>query len=223
MHIGLIGGIGPAATDYYYRGLIAAARAQGLELALTIVHADSPTLLRNQAEGNADRQVEIFSRLARRLQAAGADIVAVTAISGHFCIDAFAAASPLPVIDMLQAVDHDVDARGFRTLGIVGTGSAMTSRLYGGVSSARIVPPPIDRIAPVHDAYVAMATRGSATAAERELLFGTCDQLANDHGAEAIILAGTDLVLAFGADGSGYKVVDCAAIHVEAIARKIGG
>ena len=45
-HIGLIGGIGPAATDYYYRKIIAAYAESGLELELTIAHADAPTLLR---------------------------------------------------------------------------------------------------------------------------------------------------------------------------------
>jgi aspartate/glutamate racemase len=34
MHIGLIGGIGPAATDYYYRGLIDGHAAGGRRLDL---------------------------------------------------------------------------------------------------------------------------------------------------------------------------------------------
>ena len=34
-HIGLIGGIGPAATDYYYRAIIAAHAEAGLEFALS--------------------------------------------------------------------------------------------------------------------------------------------------------------------------------------------
>lgn len=47
MHIGLIGGIGPAATDFYYRRLIAAFAARAQPLEVTIVHADTPTLLRH--------------------------------------------------------------------------------------------------------------------------------------------------------------------------------
>ena len=48
MHVGLIVGIGPAATDFYFRRLIAALAAAGLPLNLTMAHADTPTLLRNQ-------------------------------------------------------------------------------------------------------------------------------------------------------------------------------
>jgi aspartate/glutamate racemase len=40
MHIGLIGGIGVAATEFYYRGLIARHERSGTALDLTIVHAD---------------------------------------------------------------------------------------------------------------------------------------------------------------------------------------
>ena len=39
-HIGLIGGIGPAATDFYYRKIIAAYAELGLELELTIALSD---------------------------------------------------------------------------------------------------------------------------------------------------------------------------------------
>ena len=67
MHIGRIAGICPAATDYYYRQLIAAAASAGKDLELTMTHADTPTLLRHQAEGNARAQVDIDRRLTERM------------------------------------------------------------------------------------------------------------------------------------------------------------
>ena len=47
MHIGLIGGIGPAATEYYYRGLIARHARSNTHLELTIAHADARELVHN--------------------------------------------------------------------------------------------------------------------------------------------------------------------------------
>ena len=41
MHIRLIGGIGPAATDFYYRRLIAAFASRKTPLEPTIAHADT--------------------------------------------------------------------------------------------------------------------------------------------------------------------------------------
>jgi len=47
MHIGMIVGIGPAATDYYYRYLTSAMAKAGCDLQLTMAHADTQTLLRH--------------------------------------------------------------------------------------------------------------------------------------------------------------------------------
>ena len=72
MHIGLIGGIGPAATDFYHRGLIAAARTRRTSRS----SSPSPTptcamMSRNLSEKRPDRQAEIFARLVGRLKGGG--------------------------------------------------------------------------------------------------------------------------------------------------------
>jgi aspartate racemase len=110
MHIGLIGGIGPAATDYYYRRLISTFAGKKAALELTIVHADTPTLLGNLANNDAATQVAIFMKLTNRLAMAGADCVAITSIAGHFCIDAFKASSVLPVVDMISEVNRSLNS-----------------------------------------------------------------------------------------------------------------
>lgn len=218
MHIGLIGGIGPAATDSYYRGLIDAAAAQGAVLQLTIAHADAPTLLRNQAENDQTAQVKIFLHLADRLKAAGAETIAVPSIAGHFCIEAFTAASPLPVVNMLRETEAALTRSGFRKVGIIGTQSAMETRLYGAIGSVEIIAPAGPELLEVHEAYVAMAMSGSVTDIQRETFLKASRGMLIDHGAEAIVLGGTDLALVFDKQDYGFEVVDCARVHIEAIA-----
>ena len=99
MHIGMIVGIGPAATDYYYRYLISAMAAEGLDLQLTMAHADTPTLLRHQAGGDQAAQVAIYLQLAERLKRCGIECIAVTSIAGHFCIEVFVRAGAALVND----------------------------------------------------------------------------------------------------------------------------
>jgi aspartate racemase len=59
MHIGLIGGIGPGATDFYYRRLISTFARKNATLELTIVHADTPTLMSNLARNDTVAQTTI--------------------------------------------------------------------------------------------------------------------------------------------------------------------
>lgn len=219
MHIGLIVGIGPAATDYYYRYLICALARAGQDLTLTMAHADTPTLLRNQADGNLDAQVKVFRRLTARLQRAGAEQVAVTSIAGHFCIDAFKAVSPLAVIDLLDAVKVEVKRRGFRKVGLLGTRVVMETKFYGVLDGVEVIPPTANLLE-VHDAYVSMAASGVATPAHQEVFTRTGKILTDAHGCASILLAGTDLGLVFkkGFD-AGFETFDCAQVHAAAIAR----
>lgn len=63
MHVGLITGIGPAATDHYYRALIAGMAARGLPLELTMAHAELPVLMRHMAAGDQAAQAAVYVRL----------------------------------------------------------------------------------------------------------------------------------------------------------------
>jgi aspartate racemase len=218
MHIGLIVGIGPAATDYYYRYLISAAARAGKDLELTMAHADTPTLLRHQAEGNVPAQVDIYRRLTERLQRAGVAQIAVTSIAGHFCIDVFKAVSPVPVIDLLEVVRLEVKRRGLKRVGLLGTRVVMESRFYGVLDGVEVIAP-VNDLTSVHEAYVTMASAGVATPAQREVFMRAGMSLTRAYGCELIMLAGTDLALVFGKGvESGFDILDCAETHALAIA-----
>jgi len=69
MHIGLIGGIGVAATLVYYQRLVAAIHALDGRPEITIVHAQAQELLRNNIADRREAQAEIYASLVDRLKA----------------------------------------------------------------------------------------------------------------------------------------------------------
>ena len=218
MHIGMIVGIGPAATDYYYRYLIKAFGLANRDLQLTMAHADSKTLLKNQAGGNNQAQVDIYVSLAGRLQKCGVGRLPVTSIAGHFCIRQFRVVSPIPVIDLLDTVRREVSRRGYKRLGLLGTRVVMETRFYGALEPAHVIAP-VEMMSEVHDAYVAMATAGAATNEQREVFLQAGRLLTTEHGCESILLAGTDLGLVFNsAFDARFVTFDCAEVHAAAIA-----
>jgi aspartate racemase len=120
---------------------------------------------------------------------------------------------------MISEVGRAIEKRGLKRIGILGTRTVMESRFYGGVDRAEIIPPSGQDLDDVHQAYVAMAASGVVTEAQR-LVFNTVSQkLLKENGAEAIMLGGTDLALAFNQQDAAFPLVDCAAIHVDAIVR----
>lgn len=219
MHIGLIGGIGPAATDFYYRGLIDRHVAAGTPLDVTICHADVREMSRNLMGKNPGRQAKIFAKLVERMEAAGAKAAAITSMGGHFCVKELVSISPLPVLNAIPEVDAALARKRLKKIGIIGTRIVMETKLYGGISSVEVVPTEGEDLDRVHSNYVEMATIGHVTDAQRQVFFDAGHRLIA-RGAEAIMLGGTDLFLAFAGHDPGFAVIDCADIHVDAIYAK---
>ena len=227
MHIGLIGGIGPAATEFYYRHLVRRHEAEGRPLELTIVHAHVHTLAANAMAGRAEAQAAEFAALTERLKGAGAEAVAITSIGGHFCFDAFEPLSPLPALNVAPAIAAGLRARGIGRIGLLGTAVAMTSGIYGALSgNGSGNGPGIETVIPqggdlqtTNDVYIALARAGAVSEDGRATLFRIGRDLVERQGAEAVLLAGTDLFVAFEGRDPGYPTIDGALLHVDAIAR----
>ena len=220
MHIGLIGGIGPAATDFYHRGLIERHAASGIPLDLTIAYADVREMSRNLANQDPGRQADIFARLVHRLKAAGAEAAAITSMGGHFCAKQLEAISPLPILNAIPEVDAAIARSKLKKVGIIGTRTVMESGLYRGISSAEVIAPEGDTMEQVHTAYIEMAMIGRVTDPQRRTFFAVGRHLCRECGAEAIMLGGTDLFLAFAGQENPFPIIDCADIHVDAIYKK---
>jgi aspartate racemase len=220
MHIGMIGGIGPAATEFYYRGLIDRHAKSDTTLDLTIAHADVREMARNLSNGDAKRQAEVFALLLRRLAAAGAELAVVTSMGGHFCIRELAAVSPLPILNAIPEVAAEIERRKFKRVGILGTRMVMQTRLYGAIAAAEVVVPQGAAFEAVHQNYAEMASVGRVTDAQRRVFFSAGQALVREQAAEVVLLGGTDLFLAFQSGACGFPLLDCAEVHVEAIYRR---
>ena len=95
----------------------------------------------------------------------------------------------------------------------------MSTRLYGGISSAAIVLPDGHAFEEIHQSYIDMAVAARVTEAQRRTFFAAGHRLCEAQGAEAVILGGTDLGLAFQGQDPGFPVIGCVEIHVEALYR----
>ena len=64
-----------------------------------------------------------------------------------------------------------------------------------------------------------MAASGKITEAQRHIFFAAGKTLIDDFAVEAVMLAGTDLALAFNDRDPGFPTIDCAEAHAAAIAK----
>lgn len=221
MHIGLIGGLGPAATCAYYQRLIAAFKAADLPLELTIAHADMATLVANASVGDAAAQAQVFARHVDQLQAAGCDMATITALTGHFCFAETQAACDLPLLDATALVDDHCRAQGYGKIGLLGSPSVLETHLFGTLSSVETCVPPDTSAA--GGLYMQLASTGRCSDGMRAQIFDTGARMIEVHGADAVLLAGTDLGLAYDGQAPGYAVIDALDVHVAGIVAQAVG
>ncbi len=212
MHIGLIGGIGPAATIAYYDRLTRLARDADRALELTIAQADGLEMIANLMADQREEQAAAYAILIARLKAAGAECAAITSIGGHFCFAETERISSLPLISALAPLDEHFVTAGLRRVGLLGTEVVMRTRMYGRLTRTEAVAFDGD-LAALGQVYLDIASRGACSDVERAILFEAGRSMIDDQGADAIVLAGTDLGLAFAGLDPGYPVIDAVDVH----------
>jgi aspartate racemase len=217
MHIGLIGGIGPAATVVYYQRLTASMREASRRLELTIVQADVQELISNGIADRRDAQAMVYAALIERLKAAGAECAAITSIGGHFCFAETLQISSLPLVSAVAPLDSHFAGAGLRRVGLLGTETVMRTLLYGQLVRTEAVSPDEDLLA-LGRVYQDVASSGACTDGQRARLIEAGRRMVREQGAEAVILAGTDLGLAFDGHDAGYPVIDALDVHVAVLA-----
>ncbi len=222
MHIGLIGGIGPAATVVYYQRLCARMRQLGARLELTIVQADIHTLITNNLADLRDEQAAVYVALIERLKATGAECAAITSLGGHFCFDETARRSALPLVSAVAPLDDHFASEGITRVGLLGTRVVMRTRLYGQLRRTTAVACD-DDIERLGQLYQDIAVSGTCSVEQRAVLFDAGQRMVREQGAEAIVLAGTDLNLAFEGRDPGYCVIDALDVHVGVLAELAAG
>jgi aspartate racemase len=133
--LGILGGMGPAATADFYRKLVAATPAVTDQDHIPVVVVGDPRILdRAQAIGTraeSDVLAGMLQRL-RHLERAGVDAVAMPCNTAHYWLPGLRAATDIPFISLVEASvaearRHAVHAR---TVLVLGTAATVNSRIY---------------------------------------------------------------------------------------------
>jgi aspartate racemase len=131
--VGILGGMGPGATVLLMQKIIAAtpARDDADHVPLLVdQNPQVPSRVRHLIEGTGEDPSPVLAAMARRLQEAGAEALAMPCNTAHHYAPAILAAAEVPLIDMVAlSVDH---AAGLAPAGgLVGVLASPAVRLTG--------------------------------------------------------------------------------------------
>jgi len=219
--IGIIGGIGPEATIDYYRLFVSIYREHrpegyppvlinSIDLARALKLVSSGDL-----EGLAAYMLEEIHRLAR----AGASHGLLSSNTPHIVFDEIEAASPIPLISIVETACRAAVERRLRRVGLFGTRFTMQGGFYQKVFAHEgievEIPEPGDQKF-IHDTYLSELVNGVVRPETRERYIAIARRMKAERGIEALVLGGTELPLLLrGAIDIGVMLLDTAHLHVE--------
>ncbi len=132
--LGILGGLGPAASSYLYQMLIehtpAACDQDHLDIILSSRASTPDRTAYITGESRAD-PLPLMIRDARSLVGYGATVLAIACNTAHYFYEQIAAAvAPVPVLHMPALTVAEAQARGCRRLGLLATDGTILGKAY---------------------------------------------------------------------------------------------
>lgn len=216
-HIGLIGGLSIRAGIFYYDQIQRRYTEAGKKLNLTLRHADISTVLSYIGNGDRDSLGFYLGGLSCELFEVGADHVSVTAVAPHLTINKIIESATGPIINVLDSVASVLKETGLERVAIFGNRAVLLTDIFGAIPEKNVIKLHTDLLETVHETYNEIALLGKQnTPVEVEYFNGVADDLMR-QGAQAIILAGTDLSSFYSEVAPEFPHVDMAQLHIDQI------
>ena len=133
--LGVLGGMGPQATNTFYQYVIDRTDARtDQEHVNALILSDSGVPDRTQAIlGTEEQREAVYQRLladARLLEGAGCTVIAVPCNTSHFFIPRVQEQISIPILHMIRETARELAAQGRRRPGILATDGTIRTGLY---------------------------------------------------------------------------------------------
>lgn len=225
--LGVIGGMGPEATVYFYDEVTRHTRAHCDQDHLDMVilsHASMPDRTQAILTGESDELLAALRADVLTLEGLGCARIAIPCNTSHFFYDQIQSFTDVPVIHMpREAVSEAVSVRGARRIGVMGTDGTVRSGIYAReceALGAECVTPSPERQADVMSVIYDDVKAGRQT--DMDKFLGVVDELVG-RGCDAVILACTELSVVRQRQGAPEVCLDAMDYLVRAAVIGCGG
>jgi aspartate racemase len=219
--IGLIGGMSWQSTAHYYKVINSqTARIRGglASAPLLIASVDFAPIAEMQTRNEWEKAGKFLANEARKLQAGGAEIIALATNTMHKCAPAIEAAITVPFVHIADATAQALRAHGMDRVGVLGTMFTMEERFY----FDRLAAAGIEGFAPgvghtdLNAIIFEELCRGIVKDRSRKTYIAAIERLAM-LGAEAVILGCTEIAMLIDDADSPLPVFDTTELHAKAL------
>lgn len=221
--IGLMGGLGPASTIEYYKGLVELSLSQfGAEKYPKIV-IDSVDLAEHSRlfnEQNYQKIGDLIHESLCVLKNAGAQVAAITANTEHIAWDYVKDRLPLKTISIVDATVEECLKRGYKRIVLLATAWTLRSGLYADAfTKAGITPvvPDDNDISLLGSLIYPNLENGIVIAEDKAKMTALAEKYIKSGSADALLLGCTEIPLMIKDGDVSVPIIDTTKIHINAL------
>jgi aspartate racemase len=219
--IGILGGMGPEATVLLMQKVIAAVPARDDSDHIPLIvdqNSQVPSRIRRLIEGTGEDPAPVLAAMARRLEGAGAEALAMPCNTAHHFADAIRTAAGVPLLDMvaLSVARARALAGEGASVGVLASPAVRRVGLFDGpMAAAGLVPLYATDEEATLGAIRSIKANGPTTGARAALRAASEDLLA--RGARVQMVACTEFSIISDAVAGGVTAFDTLDVLVDAI------
>jgi len=228
---GLVGGVGYIATLEYYKSInegfkdrLVNPPKSGSNPPMVIESINIADAYHLVQQKNWQDFTQLFRDAIHRLHDAGAEFAAIAANTAHIVFDDIQAATPIPLIGIVDETCKRAKALGVNKMIIFGTDFTMGSGMY----EAKCEQFGIEAISPneadrktIHDIIFPNLESGVVLEHEKEVLLSIARKMQKEYNTDALVLGCTELPLAIKVGDLETVLLDTGAIHIDVILDEI--
>jgi len=223
--IGVLGGMGPAATADFYQKIIQATPAKSDQEHLQVLIFSNPQIPDRTAaiRGEGPDPLPLLVASAEVLVQGGADLIAIPCVTAHFFYDALQRAVAVPILHLVGETVTALLSRhpGVRRVGLLATTGTLQARLFDGFFEPRgleiLRPDPETQASVVMETLYRVKAEGPHPAL-RLRIRAAAEQL-HRRGAEVVVAGCTEVPLILQDGDLAIPVLDATLVLAEAAVR----
>ncbi|SMC48875.1 aspartate/glutamate racemase family protein [Sporomusa malonica] len=221
--VGLVGGIGPASTLDYYKGIIDGYRVRTAGDNYPQMIIDSLNLAEMYSCVSNKQWDEFTNRLVtsiKNLAAGGAEFAVMAANTAHIVFGEVNSQSPLPLISIVDETCKYAQSKNCKSVVIFGTAFTMSSGLYSNAFAKYGIDafvPTEDEQKAIHNIIFPNLQEGIVLPEDKKTVLQIANRMISEKNADALILGCTELPLIIQENDLDALVLDTTQIHINAI------
>ncbi|USS40705.1 amino acid racemase [Thermococcus aggregans] len=217
--IGIIGGISPESTLYYYKKYIEISREkfEPYFFPELVIYSINFKEFKDNPEGWEGRK-RILINAARALERASAEVIGISANTPHMVFPEVQKAVNVKMVSIIDAVAEEAKKKNLKRLLLLGTKTTMSMPFYKNALEEKgfeVIVPEEEEIGKIN--RIIFEELMFENFKSKKWLLDLIEKYAKNENVEGVILGCTELPLAIRQGDVSIEVLDSAEIHMRAL------